>query len=343
LGSLNEIANNVLFDGPEALKALGDQAPHISRAEFKYFLDPSMFKEDGSLRIEAEGTEKIFLADPTSPPPKRLYRTGSARGPPWMVEISPALMVKVGGKSAPTQVMAKLQLKRVRKAKLKLISLITDFSTEVELERSPLASNVAKLPIPTEDAIRDILRSNPGETVAILAHVEGERYLVKDSSGDKVLLELPIERLSVWAKEFKCDIIHLGCSAGREGSGVGAVNAFNPIDAVRRLSAAMNEKYYDRFVAKLSGDELGLVVDDTAFAHATADVETDFMLEAYERSATDWSKSVRFSSPVIVGGIAFGSPSKWTDSGWTMIYWLVGPTLLALVWGYKVKRAKRFP
>jgi hypothetical protein len=327
LRSLAQITANIAVDSEAALRTMAAEIDYAAKWQIKYFLDPLLFAPDGSLRIEVGNSANLFVADPQSPPPKRLYPTRSARGPQWMAEISSSLMMKVQGRFKPEQTMDRLQQSPVVKNHFKLISLLGDLSTEKELEKSSLAVNLVKLGAPTEDAIREVFRKNSRGTVAVLGHVEKDHFILKDTAGQKVILELPIEQLAALANEFKCDVVYLGCSAGRESNSVGAINPFNPIFALRRLAAALNEAHYRAFLEKLSGEELRLVIDDTAFTQAatrstvTNDAPLEMSFATFE-SNNNWPQSVDESNTVFVGGFILAHKDSW-------IVWIIVSLALA--------------
>jgi hypothetical protein len=326
--SLIDLANNIAVDSEQALRTFADEIEHVSDEHIKYYLDPSMFREDGSLGIEVGKTKNLFVADPNAPPPKRLFRTGSARGPPWMAKISPSLTMKVGPRFNPARVLERLSQTPLQKRTFKLISLINDLATETELQRLPLAGNLARLPALTGNAVRDVFRKNARGTVAILGHVENARFVVKDIAGVNVLFDFPIERLNALAKEFRCNVIYLGCFAGREGVGAGAIDSFNPIYALRRLAEALSEPNYEAFLNKLAGEELGLVLDDSAFMQAEKDVSASSTAPEMKIGIfdvkNDWPRSVNEGDVVMRGGVILARPSG-------MPGWIIGLGLFSVI------------
>ena len=297
--SLENITNNVVADSEELLKIMSDEIYIASQDRIKYFLDPSMFDNDGTLGIRVGSVQNLYLADPNVPQPKRLHPTRSSRGPPWMADIGFGLLMKVRSRFMPDEVIKRLESIRVRKNRFKLIFLINDLSTETALEQTSLAAHAVKLSTLTEDSIRDVFRKNSRSVIAVLGHAENGKFVVKDASGQRILLELPMDRLANFADEFKCQLINLGCSAGRESGGIGAADPFNPIHAVQRLAAALKVGDYREFFETLAGPELRVVFDDTAFSRAAADEARELRFEIFPSGET--RQFLRDLSPVRLG------------------------------------------
>jgi hypothetical protein len=324
LRSLDDITNNVVADGAEFLERMSGEIKRASKHHIKYLLDPSMFDSDGTLAINIGSAGNLYLADPNVPPPKRLHPTRSSRGPPWMADIGFGLLMKVRSRFMPDEVIKRLQSTRVRKNRFKLIFLINDLSTEAALGQTQLASHVAKLSTLTEDSIRDVFRRNSRSVIAVLGHAENGNFVVKDASGERILLDFPMDRLANFADEFECQLINLGCSAGRESGGIGAADPFNPIHAVQRLAAALNVGDYRAFFETLAGPELRVVFDDTAFSQAAANEAGELRFEIFPSADT------RVSAGFIAGAIRL-PPSTFPPWLFVVIFFLtIGVSILVL-------------
>jgi hypothetical protein len=332
LKSLDDITKNIVADDEKVLEDMSDNIRRASAEQIKYFLDPSMFRNDGSLSVSIGGAWNLFIADPNVPPPKRLHPTRSSRGPPWMAEIDSGLLMKVRAGFMPNEVMKRLESIPVRKKRFKLISLINDLSTETALENSSLASRVVKLSTLTEDSIRNVFRKNSRGVIAVLGHAEDDHFIVKDLSGSRILLDLPMAKLADFAQETACELIYLGCSAGRESGGIGAADPFNPIYAVQRLAQVIDLANYRAFFEQLAGPELSLVLDDTAFSQAAGNAAREVKFEILDRA---WG-----SEQPITGAIRLPPQT----SGWLIAVPLliaIAVLILALMVRYAKNGSKR--
>lgn len=320
------------------------------RSQIKYYVDQCLVRTDGSLGVDLGGAENLHVVIEDSPPPKRLLPTGSPRGPPWMFESKDFICQKLTSSASPSNLAARLQQTSFNSKSVTILNLIPENAVESAFKEAGIEKHISNLAEYSEQSIVAAFREHAGGTVIILGHTEGDSFVVQNASGTSIL-KLPIGRLQEMANEANCNAVYLGCSAGRnEEAPIGAKDPFNPRKAVFRLADAMKVSNCDDFITKLSGDDLGLVVDDSLFTSRT-DGFTDHKaptleFEGYVRDG-GWQNKVSEKTRKLIGGLVLGvrhldavasGPQTGPDSGSsnmpTWAFWVIGIALATAIIGF---------
>lgn len=107
------------------------------------------------------------------------------------------------------------------------------------------------LPDDNAAAVQEALKANSGKTVLMFGHVEKEGFTLSGTES------VSFATLRTWAKDYKVDLVLLGCHTNT----VGKINSLDVLRAIRSASDAAN---YGELFENLSSSGMRVLLDDSS-------------------------------------------------------------------------------
>jgi hypothetical protein len=271
---------------------------------------------DRAPRLTVSDTGDFYVTFNDSNVPKRLIRVNSTRGPPsapvkYVAEYTDSLFVEVKPDFSPEILFQNLESTPFDRTQIRIASLIPDSKLEgvKGLKRPTLNNVVVSLVAPTEEGLSKLFAENPHTVVHLLTHVQGDSAVVPGLNGEEAF-RIGLDKLNAMAKAQKCDLILLGCEAGKCALPIGPLEPINPLEAVNRLEDALGAKNWADFAQRLSSKDMNLVFGTDAFAETLSRVEPDVYAKKADGAGPDFQESNRVARRIIfsLGTVALPSP-----------------------------------
>jgi hypothetical protein len=264
---LRKLVGNLVYTDVSDYNADTLNTARALKDQIQFFADESFFETSGQPLIDLPETSSIFSVGADGKI-VQLFPTGSARPPPFAVALSKNLRTKFRPGHSPATLLGRLQAASFSASTLGFLNLIEETPVESAIEKAGLTEHVTPIKHPlTEEAIFETVRAHAGKTLATLFHSDGSHLLVQDSAGNPTL-KIPLAKLAEVAVDVKCTLLGLGCSSGQGRLAIGAMESFNPVDAVASLQRALRASSMAQFAELLADDTFHLIFDDVLLDQA---------------------------------------------------------------------------
>ena len=265
-----QVFKNVIHTSPpdEAQTAFLDRA---LRDSVQFYVDISVFDESGVPRVDLTGVPNIRIVDGK--------RGQSLAGQPELLTTTrppPSIIAKIKGcclYGRPPHFSSKLSEALAKQAidagKIKFASLFIDSATEAAIANSSMVKS-SRL---TGDSKRlrsradfeSMISNSRGSTLVLVGHVEGDRYVIRDSGGQETF-SISIADARGIARSNGVRLIDIGCETVRAidstSFGLGVMTRYNSVDAVTSLQRALTvSKSFEDFLVNMTSEGLKVVVE----------------------------------------------------------------------------------
>lgn len=237
----------------------------------KIYIDKRVFKEDGTSDLNLDGISEFTIIDRESQSSIAGILIKRDAPPPILAERIAGCCLN--GRPIGKGSMLALALTSLKSSPkdTRIISLVADsatVNTVNEVGLSKKATMVSGDASSSMDQIREAFEQQAGKQLVVLGHVESGSFVVRDSSGNQVT-SVAIQDLRSLAAENNVLLIEIGCNTASVGDASSAADAgvltrFNTVEAVQKLSKAVEANNLSEFFERLADEDLKVVVQSEA-------------------------------------------------------------------------------
>lgn len=265
---------------------LARQLDELYKNNVEIFLDVSLFDKNGKPKIEIGSPKNITIVDARKG--RTISRDVSTletlKPPPSLIRKILGCCVYGIPPHSSLNFLSTLKNRPLNPKDIKVAALVRDSATINPIKNSKTLSKANAVKdisnFRSEKHVRELLKNAQGKTLILVSHVEGARYVIRDSKGE-VQYEIAIDKIRKMAREFDVDLVDLGCSTAKQIKsdtfGIGVVQPFRTDVAIRKIETALNKsKNFAEFFEILTSDGMKVVLSeakvDGSWAQQKADI-----------------------------------------------------------------------
>ncbi|RAJ90046.1 hypothetical protein LX87_05525 [Larkinella arboricola] len=229
----------------------------------KFFIENSVFKDKYFASIilgEPKNAKVRYLGDWRQ---LKQFRSESSIINNY-ASIKPNLFLKLNNDKV-VDLMSKYKNTKFSKEDIRIISLVTNSATEKKIDELIPKSLILNVDFTnlTIDNFRQKLINNKDRTIFLLGHIENGYFVTYDETGRKIF-DISISEIAKITQEQNISIFLIGCKSAEFTNGriTSIVNKFNTVQAVEKVSKAINANDYMDFFQKMSSEDLQIVVEE---------------------------------------------------------------------------------